>query len=103
MIIQPLSSGSKGNSVWIESGSTRLLVEAGLRGPELLERIKLAGMEPPRDLAPDITAELKAAIGNAFVSGFRLVMWICVGLAVTSALIALTTIRGHRVRMPKPR
>ncbi len=40
-----LASGSKGNSVYLESGESRLLIDAGLSARELTERLALVGVE----------------------------------------------------------
>lgn len=45
-----LASGSKGNSLLISSGRTRLLIDAGLSARELCRRLALAGVVP-EDLA----------------------------------------------------
>jgi len=41
-----LASGSRGNAVYIENGSTRLLVDAGLSARAISERLALIGVEP---------------------------------------------------------
>jgi phosphoribosyl 1,2-cyclic phosphodiesterase len=41
-----LGSGSSGNATLIESGDTRILLDAGLGPRELAERLKSAGVEP---------------------------------------------------------
>lgn len=40
-----LASGSKGNSVFVESGETRLLIDAGLAARELIERLASVGVD----------------------------------------------------------
>lgn len=40
-----LASGSKGNSLYIETGETRLLVDAGLSATELLKRLAAIGVD----------------------------------------------------------
>jgi len=40
-----LASGSKGNTVFVETGSTRLLVDAGLSATEILRRLALIGVD----------------------------------------------------------
>jgi phosphoribosyl 1,2-cyclic phosphodiesterase len=40
-----LASGSKGNSMLVESGQTRLLIDAGLSARELRERLDLIGVD----------------------------------------------------------
>ena len=41
-----LASGSKGNSLLIESGQTRLLIDAGISARELRKRLELIGVDP---------------------------------------------------------
>jgi len=43
--VQVLGSGSKGNVILIEGGSEVILVDAGLSGKELVERLNRAGIE----------------------------------------------------------
>ncbi len=40
-----LASGSKGNAVYIETGGTRLIIDAGLSATEILKRLALIGVE----------------------------------------------------------
>jgi EmrB/QacA subfamily drug resistance transporter len=49
---------------------------------------KLAGLPIPANLDPDSKAAVKAAVDNAFVFGFRVVMWICTALALVSSLVS---------------
>ena len=89
-------------------GAFNAALDAGIApldlAPEALaqietERIKLAGATLPQGLAPDTAASLREAIGQSFVGGFRLVMWICAGLAFASAVIAFLTIRDKPGRL----
>jgi phosphoribosyl 1,2-cyclic phosphodiesterase len=41
-----LASGSKGNAVYLESGETRLLIDAGLSAVEILRRLEIIGVDP---------------------------------------------------------
>jgi EmrB/QacA subfamily drug resistance transporter len=50
--------------------------------------IKLAALPVPSGMDSSTTAALETAIDGAFVSGFRLIMLICAGLAVASAAFA---------------
>lgn len=45
MKISILASGSKGNSVYIETGDTRLLIDAGLSAVETIKRLAAIGVE----------------------------------------------------------
>ncbi|HZD93548.1 MAG TPA: MFS transporter, partial [Candidatus Sulfotelmatobacter sp.] len=50
--------------------------------------IKLAALPLPEALDANTKSALKASIDQAFIAGFRLVIWICAVLAVASAIIA---------------
>jgi EmrB/QacA subfamily drug resistance transporter len=50
--------------------------------------IKLAGAQPPDGLDPGTRVLIKEMIGQAFIFGFRIVIFICAGLSLTSAAIA---------------
>jgi len=51
-------------------------------------QIKLAALEMPAGLDMTTKSMIRAAVSQAFVFGFRLVMLMCAALAVASALIA---------------
>jgi EmrB/QacA subfamily drug resistance transporter len=50
--------------------------------------IKLAGLDLPSSLDSETTAVIRASISRAFVFGFRIVMFICAGLSLASAVVA---------------
>src|SRR6266849_2782094 len=50
--------------------------------------IKLAGLEAPSNLDAGTSAAIRTLIDQAFVSGFRLIMLLCVGLAAASSAVA---------------
>ncbi|MGA9172441.1 MAG: MBL fold metallo-hydrolase, partial [Thermoactinomyces sp.] len=52
-----LASGSTGNSLFIESDKTRILVDAGLSGKQLEERMKKIGIDPATIEAIFVTHE----------------------------------------------
>jgi EmrB/QacA subfamily drug resistance transporter len=56
--------------------------------------IKLAGLPIPPGIDPYTKASLEAAIANAFVFGFRIVMLICAGLCVASSAVAWLMVRS---------
>ena len=58
------------------------------------QRIKLAATQVPATVHGTLHAELQHAIAAAFADSFRLVMWIGVGLALTSALCAFLLVEG---------
>ena len=49
---------------------------------------KLGDLEAPANLDPETTIRVRTAITQAFVFGFRIIMLVCVGLAVASAAVA---------------
>jgi predicted MFS family arabinose efflux permease len=59
--------------------------------------IRLAGLEVPSDLDARTSSALRAAIDQAFVLGFRLIMLLCAGLAVASAAVASRMIPSRAV------
>lgn len=59
------------------------------------ERIKLAGAAIPSRLSAEISNRVKSAIALSFIDGFRLVMWIAVGLALSSAIVSLLIIKDR--------
>jgi EmrB/QacA subfamily drug resistance transporter len=61
---------------------TQLLTEIQSR------EINLAAMQPPAGLDSDIRAAVTISIENAFVYGFRVVMWLCAALAFASSAVA---------------
>ena len=71
--------------------------------PEVMQNlesnyIELAALEIPAGLDSRTFAEAKASVDDAFVYGFRLVMFICAGLAVASAVQAWLLIEDKTVR-----
>ncbi len=59
------------------------------------ERIKLAGAAIPSGLSAEVSAQVKNAIALSFIDGFRLVIWMAVGLALLSAIVSLFTIKDR--------
>jgi EmrB/QacA subfamily drug resistance transporter len=68
------------------------------------DKIKLAGMQVQVGLNPGTNAAVKAAIGEAFVFGFRIVLLICAALSVASAAVAwlMVPVNGDRFVMRSP-
>ncbi|NWF60247.1 MAG: hypothetical protein HXY43_13535 [Fischerella sp.] len=56
------------------------------------QRIKLAGAEVPAGVGVEVSTKLKSAIALAFVDSFRLIVFIAVGLALASAIVAFLMI-----------
>jgi predicted MFS family arabinose efflux permease len=57
-------------------------------------RAKLAAVEPPADAAMDVQQAVRHAVDEAFVAGFRHVMWIAAALALLSAITGWAMIGG---------
>src|SRR5580692_6766268 len=57
---------------------------------------KLAGLQVPAGLDPGTRSMIEAAIGEAFVYGFRIVMLTCVGLSLASAAVGWFMIATDR-------
>jgi EmrB/QacA subfamily drug resistance transporter len=58
------------------------------------QRTKLAGIAIPTTISSGLQASLKRAIDESYVSSFRLVTFICAGLALASALSAALLVEG---------
>jgi EmrB/QacA subfamily drug resistance transporter len=57
---------------------------------------RLAGLKAPAGIAPATASAIESSITTSFVFSFRLVMWACAALAVSSAVIAWRMIPGKR-------
>ena len=57
MRVAALGSGSRGNSLLVEAGSTRLLVDAGLSGRQIERRLAALEVEPESVAAIIVTHE----------------------------------------------
>ena len=59
------------------------------------EETKLGDLQAPPDLDPGMKAAVQASIDDAFVFGFRIVMWICAALSLAGAAVAWLLISGQ--------
>ncbi len=57
------------------------------------QRVKLAGLQLPSNLKPDLQSQLAQAVGDSFISGFRVIMLLGAVLALASALSAWLLIK----------
>jgi len=62
------------------------------------QRVRLAGIEVPSTLDPAIRSSLQTAIHESFQSGFRILMLVSAGLALSSSLVAWSLIGSSRKR-----
>ena len=60
----------------------------GVADAVMAQRHKLAAIAPPAGAASAVATRVHAAVGEAFVAGFRAVMFVSAGLAAASALCA---------------
>jgi EmrB/QacA subfamily drug resistance transporter len=67
------------------------------------DEIKLAGLQVPTGLTPDLKIAVKNAIGEAFVFGFRVVMLICAALSVAGAAVTWFMIPKNSEPQNQPR
>jgi EmrB/QacA subfamily drug resistance transporter len=63
------------------------------------DEIKLAGLPIPAGLDQGSTTAIKKSIEEAFIFGFRIVIWICAGLSLASAAVAWLMIPKNRDRI----
>jgi EmrB/QacA subfamily drug resistance transporter len=66
---------------------THFTLPAGVLQELHANEIKLAGLRVPTGLNPAMNAAITAAIGEAFIFGFRIVMIICACLSLASAAV----------------
>jgi EmrB/QacA subfamily drug resistance transporter len=71
--------------------------------PTILEAVVaqehlLAAVEPPPEVDEATAAAIDTAVDEAFLGGYRLVMLIAAGMALTSALIAVLVVEGTAIR-----
>jgi len=66
------------------------------------QRIKLAGIQVPETISPAVREEIRDAINQSFVSGFRTIMLISAALAFLSGIVSLILIEGRGVDHQKP-
>jgi hypothetical protein len=65
-----------------------LAIPPGISRTIRSDETKLAGLQLPAGLDAGVAAKIRALVSQAFVFGFRVVMLICAGLAMTSATFA---------------
>jgi EmrB/QacA subfamily drug resistance transporter len=73
--------------------------------PAVLEELeenetRLAALQAPPGLPSSTTAAIQESIAQAFVFGFRIVMLLCAGLSLISAVVAWRMIRGVPLSAP---
>lgn len=66
------------------------------------KEIELAGMELPARLEGSAKAAVRSAVSEAYLAGFRLVMFCCAGLSVASAAASWHFVSNTRASTPLP-
>lgn len=72
----------------LDRSLNHLSLPPGIRQEIRAQETRLAGLQPPASLDASIRAAVTDSIHKSFVSGFRIVMMICAGLSLASAVIA---------------
>jgi len=73
-------------------------VPAAISEAVTLQRAKLAAIEPPAGASAGLQAAVRRAVDEAFLSGFRRVMWIAAALALMSAVSGWALIGNDAIR-----
>jgi len=60
------------------------------------DEIKLAGLQMPTDIDPNVKAAIRESIGRSFIYGFRIMMLLCAALSLASAAVAWIMIPKDR-------
>ena len=76
----------------------RIVMPADLRTELQSNEIRMAALKPPQEVEAQTANAIESSILASFVSGFRLIMWICAALALVSAAIAWQTISSTSSR-----
>ena len=71
----------------LDGSLARFSLPPAIVGQLQANEIKLAGLQVPAGLDSSTQAAIEASIGEAFVFGFRIVMFICAGLSLASAAV----------------
>jgi len=75
---------------------TQLSLPPGVLQRLQAEETKLADLRGPASLDPHTQAVIADFIKQSFVSGFRVIMWICATLSLASAVVAGLMVRKDR-------
>lgn len=104
MKVATLGSGSRGNSVFVECGETRFLVDAGFSGSEISRRLDLLGVPPESIQAIVVTHEHRDHTSGVGIAARRwnwpLYMTPATERACASLLRGSETIRHYHGETP---
>jgi hypothetical protein len=65
------------------------------------KEIELAGMDLPKNLDANGSAALRDAVSQAFLSGFRLILFSCAGLSIASSAVSWNSFPKVETRPPR--
>lgn len=78
----------------LDSRMADLNIPAEARAAMDERKVELGAARPPENVGGETAAAIEGAVDESFVAGFRLAMYIAAGLALASALVSATIIRG---------
>jgi hypothetical protein len=79
----------------LERGLDAAKVPPAVVDAVIARRANLAAIEPPADAGVDVQSAVRHAVDEAFLAGFRQVMWIAAALALLSAVTGWAMIGGE--------
>ncbi|MGH2449211.1 MAG: hypothetical protein ACRDFS_11505, partial [Chloroflexota bacterium] len=86
----------------LRSNLDRLSLPAAARATVLAHRQQLAGEGAPHSLPPSSRQQVRAAINDSFITGFRWAMGLCIILSLLSAVASFVLIRPPTQRASAP-
>ena len=88
----------KAFSYRLDHSLSRLSVPPSVMQELHADQTKLAGLQAPASLSPAAQTAIQESIREAFVFGFRIVMFVCAGLSLLSSFVAWRMIGTGQVR-----
>jgi hypothetical protein len=79
----------------LEQRTTALDIPAEVRAALQADAARLGAARVPAGVTPEQSDAIRRAIRLAFVDAYRVVMFVCAGLAWLSAAMAALLVRGH--------
>jgi EmrB/QacA subfamily drug resistance transporter len=87
----------------LKRGLDAAKVPSAVVGAVIARRANLAAIQPPADAGVDVQSAVRHAVDEAFLAGFRHVMWIAAALALLSAVTGWAMIGGEAKPAPRSR
>jgi hypothetical protein len=86
----------------LDSRLSQLRLPASVQSSLANQRINLAAIQIPEELAPPLQQPVRQSISESFVHGFRGMMIFGAALALTSGITSLLLINGRATRAQPP-